>query len=73
MNTRDDTTITRTNAIAFEAPTLVPIGDADTVVLGLPWAGDDYVGFTPWPFEFEEDDDEDGAEDGAPRQRSVPG
>ena len=55
MNTRDDTATTRTNAPALEAPVLVPIGDAENVVLGLPWGGDDYLGYTPWPSEFEED------------------
>lgn len=57
MNTYDDPPITRASATAFEVPTLVPIGDAENVVMGLPWAGDDYVGFTPWPFEFKEDND----------------
>ena len=61
MNTCDDTTITRTNATAFEAPALVPIGDAANVVLGIPWVGDEYLGLTPWPFEFEEDTDDGDA------------
>ena len=59
MDTRDDSTTPRTNAIAFEAPTLVPIGDAENVVLGFPWAGEDYHGLIPAQFEFEEDHDED--------------
>lgn len=61
MNTRDDPTITPTNATAFETPALVPIGDAENVVLGFPWTGDDYFGFNPPRFEFQEDDDEGGA------------
>ena len=61
MNTRNDTMIAGTNAIAFEAPVLVPIGDAEDVVLGLPWPGDEYFGCTPPRFEFEEDDDGSGA------------
>lgn len=60
MYTRDVATITPTNATAFEPPTLVPIGDAEDVVLGLPWAGEDYFGFIPPQFEFQEDNDEDG-------------
>ena len=27
-------------------------------MLGIPWNGDDYIGFTPPRFEFREDDDE---------------
>lgn len=61
MNTRDDPTITRTNAPAFEAPALIPIGDAGNVVLGIPGGGDEHFGFTPPRFEFEEDDLEGGA------------
>ena len=57
MNTRDDPPTTRTCATAFEAPTLVSIGDAQSVVLGLPWGGDDHFGYSPPRFEFEEDDD----------------
>ncbi len=60
MNTRDDPTIIRTNATAFEAPTLLSIGNAECVVLGFPWAGDDHFGYAPPRFEFEEDNDEDG-------------
>ena len=60
MNTRDDPTIARTNAATFEAPALMPIGDAENVVLGIPWNGDDYIGFTPPRFEFQEDHDEGG-------------
>lgn len=67
MNTRDDATIDR-NATAFKAPALVPIGDAENVVLGFPWVGDDYLGFTPPQFEFEEDNDEGGA----PRAQASP-
>lgn len=65
MNTRDDPT-TPTNATVFEAPKLIPIGDAKNVVLGIPWNGDEYLGFTPPRFEFEEDndDEEDGAANG---------
>ena len=54
MNTRDDFPTTRTRATAFEAPTLVSIGDAESVVLGFPWGGDDYFGYTPTRFEFQE-------------------
>lgn len=62
MNTHDDPTTTLTNAVAFEAPALVPIGDAENIVLGFPWyGGDDYFGFNPPQFEFQEDDDEGGA------------
>ncbi len=61
MNTRADFTITRTNVTAFEAPALVPIGDAENVVLGFPVPGDELFGFTPPRFEFEEDNDEVGA------------
>ena len=60
MNGRDDPTITSTKVTAFEAPALVPIGDADAVVLGLPWPGDEHFGFTPPRFEFEEDNDDSG-------------
>lgn len=60
MNTRDDPTTTRTNATALEAPTLVSIGDAESVILGFPWAGDDHFGYAPPRLEFEEDNDEDG-------------
>ena len=67
MNNRDDPTIIRANAIAFEAPALVPIGYAESVVLGIPWIGDDYIGFTPPRFEFQEDDDE-----GGPRTQALP-
>ena len=68
MNTRDDPPIARPNATAFEAPALIPIGDAETVVLGIPWTGDEYVGFTPPRFEFQEDDDEERR----PRARGLP-
>lgn len=68
MNPRDDPTVTPTNAVAFEAPALVPIGDAENVVLGIPWYGDDYFGFTPPQFEFQEDDDEGGA----PQAQALP-
>ncbi len=61
MNTRDDGTITRTNATVFEAPTLVAIGDAPSVVLGVPWGGHDHFGYAPPRFEFQEDHDEGGA------------
>ena len=61
MNTRDDPPTTRTCATAFEAPTLVSIGDAESVVLGLPWGGDDHFGYAPPRFEFQEDEDENGA------------
>ena len=60
MDTRDDSTVTRANATAFEAPALVPIGHAESVVLGFPWAGEDYFGFIPLQFEFQEDNDEGG-------------
>ncbi len=60
MNARNEPTTTRTNAAVFEAPALVPIGDAEDVVLGFPWGGDDYFGFTPPRFEFQEDNDEEG-------------
>ena len=60
MKTHEDATRTRTNATAFEAPELLPIGDAENVVLGFPWVGDDFLGFVPTPFEFHEDNDEDG-------------
>ena len=68
MNTRDDSTISRTNAAAFEPPALVSIGDADRVVLGLPWGGDDHFGYAPPLFEFQEDDHEAGA----PRAQAHP-
>ena len=55
MNTRDHPPTTRTNATAFEAPTLVSIGDAGSVVLGLPWGGHDHFGYAPLRFEFQED------------------
>ena len=58
MNIRDDAAMTRTDATAFEPPALVPIGDAENVVLGIPGIGDDYLGFTPPGFEFQEDNDE---------------
>lgn len=61
MTTRHDPTIVRTNAAMFEAPALIPIGDAKNVVLGIPWNGDDYIGFTPPQFEFQADDDEGDA------------
>ena len=64
MNIRDDPTIDRTNATGFEAPELIPIGDAKNVVLGIPWNGDDYIGFIPPRFEFEEDDGEHGRPSG---------
>ena len=62
MNARDNPTIIRTDATVFEAPALVPIGNAENVVLGIPWFGDDYLGFTPPAFEFQEDDDEGGSQ-----------
>lgn len=68
MNIRDNATITRTNATAFEAPTLVLIGDAESVVLGIPWGGHDHFGYAPPQFEFQEDDH--GA--GAPRAQEHP-
>ena len=37
MNPRNNTTSTRKNPTAPEAPALIPIGDADHVVLGFPW------------------------------------
>lgn len=61
MNHHDDAPTTRTNAMAYEPPVLIPIGDAENVVLGFPAGGDDHFGFIPWTFEFEEDEDEDGA------------
>ena len=69
MDTRDDPTIVRTNATAFEPPALVPIGDVENVVLGLPIPGDEHFGLIPPGFEFQEDDDEDGVPpaDGLPR------
>lgn len=67
MNTRDDPPTTRTNATVFEAPALIPIGDAENVVLGIPWNGDEYIGFIPPRFEFQEDIDE---EDISPAERS---
>jgi len=72
MNTRDDPTAPRTNATAFEAPALVPIGDAENVVLGIPWVGDEYLGFTPPRFEFQ-DDDEEKKEEGGPDAQAFPG
>ena len=69
MNTRDDPTIARTNAAAFQAPALIPIGNAENVVLGVPWQGDEYLGFTPWTFEFQEDNDDGGA----PSAQALPG
>ena len=61
MNTRHDPTIAWENATVFEAPTLVSIGDAESVVLGFPWVGHDHFGYAPPRFEFEEDKDEGGA------------
>lgn len=61
MNHHDDPTTTRTNATAYEPPVLILIGDAENVVLGVPGGGDDHFGFSPWQFEFEEDDDEGGS------------
>ena len=68
MNTRNDGTIARTTATLFEAPTLVAIGDAQSVVLGVPWGGHDHFGYAPPRFEFEEDNDEGGA----PRAQGPP-
>ena len=59
MNIRDDAATIRPDPTAFKAPTLVPIGDAENVVLGIPWVGDEYLGFTPPKFEFQDDSDED--------------
>ncbi len=56
MNNREDLTTASTKATAFEAPALLPIGDAKNVVLGLPWLGDEHFGCTPPRFEFHEDD-----------------
>ena len=61
MSHRDDPTTTRTNATAYEPPVLLLIGDAENVVLGFPGGGDDHLGFCPWQFEFEEDNDEGAA------------
>ncbi len=61
MNHHDDPTMTRTNATTYESPVLLLIGDAENVVLGVPGGGDDHFGFSPWQFEFEEDNDEGGA------------
>ena len=61
MNQHDDPTATPARATAYEPPVLIPIGDAERVVLGVPGGGDDYFGFSWWQFEFEEDDDEGGA------------
>ena len=60
MNHQDDLTTTRTNATAYEPPILILIGDAENVVLGVPGGGDDHFGFSPWQFEFKEDNDEGG-------------
>ena len=69
MNHHDHRTRTSTNATVYEPPVLIPIGDAANVVLGIPAGGDDHLGFIPWRFEFEEDDDEDGT----PRAKALPG
>ena len=61
MKTRNDRPTTRTCATVFEAPTLVPIGDAESVVLGFPWGGDDHFGYAPPRLEFLEDNDDGGA------------
>ena len=68
MNTRDNPAIPRTKATAFEAPALVSIGDAESVVLGVAPFGDEYFGFTPPRFEFQEDNDEGVA----PSARALP-
>lgn len=60
MSDHDDPAIAGTNATAYEPPALISIGDAENVVLGFPGGGDDQFGFSPWQFEFEEDDDEGG-------------
>lgn len=59
MNHHDDPKPARTTDTAYEPPALIPIGDAVNVVLGIPGGGDDYFGFIPWQFEFEDDDSED--------------
>ena len=70
MYTRDDPTIIRRNDTAFEAPALIPLGDAENVVLGIPWGGDDYFGFTPPRFEFQVDEEEDDKSGAACRSGS---
>lgn len=60
MSNHDEPPTTRTNAAPYERPVLIPVGDAENVVLGLPGGGDDQFGFSPWKFEFEEDNDESG-------------
>ena len=69
MNHHDEPTTNRTTAKAYESPVLIPIGDVENVVLGIPWGGDEYFGFTPPRFEFQEDHDD---EDGAPRAQVPP-
>ena len=61
MNHRDEPTTTGASAAAYEPPVLIPIGDADNVVLGIPGGGDDQFGFCPWQFEFQEDNDDGDA------------
>lgn len=58
MNHHDDPTTARTTAKALDPPTLIPVGSAESAVLGVPWGGDEYFGFTPLRFEFQEDHDE---------------
>ena len=60
MNHHDDPTTARTTDTAYEPPVLILIGDAANVVLGIPGGGDDHFGFSPWQFEFKEDDNEEG-------------
>ena len=59
MNRHDDPTPAPTTDTAYEPPVLITIGDAARVVLGIPGGGDDHFGFSPWQFEFQEDDDKD--------------
>ena len=51
---------TRRNTAVYEPPVLIPIGRVANVVLGFPGGGDDYFGFVPWQFEFQQDNDETG-------------
>ena len=61
MNHHDHLKTGSTRPTAYEPPVLIPIGDAEHVVLGIPGGGDDHFGFSPWQFEFE--DDNDGGDD----------
>ena len=59
MNKHHHTVPAPPDDTVYKPPVLIAVGDAQNVVLGLPGGGDDQFGFSPWQFEFDEDNDEE--------------